>query len=251
VTVTAAPTPPGPPTPAPTPPPPSPAPAPAPTLPQSRLNVLAASSLAGALSALAPSETYSFADSDYLAGTLAKGAGGDVFAGVDDAAFQSLVRNGRIGKPVAFATSRLVLIVPRGRADHVAKLSDLAHKGIHFLVAKSSVSFGAQARAVLAKLHLSGAAKRATTTAETPGQIVADVIAGRTGAAFVYASDLTAATTTKLHVLTIPSAGHPAVTYEVAVVKKTKAQAAAQAYITKLLAPAAQAALRRRGFGKP
>lgn len=144
-----------------------------------------------------------------------------------------------------------MLIVPRGKADHVHKVSDLARRGIHFLVARSSVSFGAQARAVLAKLHLGAAAKRATTTTETPGQIAASVAAGRTAAAFVYASDLTAAAKAKLHVLSIPSAGKPAVTFAIAVVKKTSRLAAAQAYIAKILSPTARAALRHRGFGAP
>jgi len=251
VSVTAAPVQGGSPGPGAAPPSPGPLPSPAPAPVTPRIDVLAASTLGASLRAIDASETYSFADSDFLAGTLARGAAGDVFAGADDPAFEALVRSGRVVKPVAFATSRLVLIVPRNRADHVAKVSDLEHKGIHFLVGRSSLSFGAQARSVLSKLHLTAAAKRASTTTETPSQIAATVAAGETGAAFVYASDLTAAARAKVHVLTIPSAGRPAVTFEIAVVKKTTNQAAAQAYATKLLAPSAQAGLRHRGFGKP
>lgn len=87
-------------------------------------------------------------------------------------------------------------------------------------------------------------------TSQTPGQIAAQVAAGRTDAGFVYASDLTAAMTAKLHVVSIPSAGAPTVTFEVAVVRKTKNQSAAQAYVARILSPTGQAALRRRGFGR-
>jgi molybdate transport system substrate-binding protein len=215
-----------------------------------RIDVLAASSLAAALMAIDPPEVYSFAESDFLAGTLARGAAGDVFAGVDDGQFESLVRAGRIDKPVAFATTRLVVIVRRGRSARVHKVSDLGHKGIRFLVAHSSTSVGAQARSVLTKLHVKAVAKRAKSTAETAGQMAAAVASGSVDAAIVYASDLTAAAKAKVHLLSIPSAGQPAVRFVIAVVRRTTNRPAAEAYIAKMLAPSAPAGLRHDGFGR-
>jgi ABC-type molybdate transport system substrate-binding protein len=214
-----------------------------------RIDVLAASPLATALRAIDPRQSYAFADSDFLAGTLARGAAGDVFAGVDDARLRSLVRSGRIGRPVAVARTRLVLIVPRGSGARVGLFSSLGRAGVRLLVAKSTASRGAQARSVLAKLHDGGVLARARTTSETPAEIAADVAGRRADAAFLYASDLTAAEHARLRVLSVPSAGAPAVNFELAVVTKTRDRAAASAYVAKLLAPPAQAALRRRGFG--
>jgi molybdate transport system substrate-binding protein len=132
----------------------------------------------------------------------------------------------------------------------VSGIAGLERRGIHFLVAESTVSFGAKARSVLAKLHLTAALHRATTTSRTPGQIAARVAAGRTDGGLVYASDLTAAMRSRVHVLTIPAAGAPAVTFEIAVVRRTRNGAAAQAYVARVLSPTGQAALRRRGFGR-
>jgi hypothetical protein len=85
---------------------------------------------------------------------LASRSAGDVFAGADDAAYASLLRRGWIGTPVAVASTRLVLIVPR-RGKGVRKVSGLGRRGVSLLIARSSVSFGAGARTVLLRLHLS------------------------------------------------------------------------------------------------
>jgi molybdenum ABC transporter molybdate-binding protein len=249
VTITWTPPPPAPaPTPTPTTPaPPGPVPAPPATVP---LHVLVASPLAGAFRSIDRHETYSAGDSDTLARALASGAAGDVFAGVDDAAFASLVRSGRIGTPVAVASTRLVLVVPKRKGDSVKKLADLKHAGIRFLLARSGVALGAQARSVLARLHLSAAVKHATVTADTAGEMATRVAAGKADAALVYASDATKASKGKLRVLTVPAAGRPAVKFEIAVVKRTGQPAAVAAYIAKILSPAGQAALRSAGLGK-
>jgi molybdenum ABC transporter molybdate-binding protein len=215
-----------------------------------RLGVLAASSLAGALRALDGTEQYSFADSDFLARSLANRSAGDVFAGANDAAYASLLRRGRIGTPVAVASTRLVLIVPR-RGKSVRKVSGLGRRGVSLLIARSSVSFGAGARTVLLRLHLSAALRRATSTRDTAGQIAAQVAAGKADAALLYACDLTKAVRRKLRVLAIPAAAHPGVTFAIAVVRTSRYPAVASAYIAKVRSPAGQAALRRRGFGKP
>jgi molybdenum ABC transporter molybdate-binding protein len=216
-----------------------------------RIDVLAASQLAASLRAIDVAEEYSLADSDYLARSLAKGAAGDVFAGAYDSDFRTLVRDRRVAKPVAFATTQLVLIVARRRDRGIMKVSDLAHRAVSFLVATASVSFGAKARSVLAALHLGAAAQHATSTFDTPGQMAAQVAAGRAGAAFVYACDLSAEVKRRLRILTLPAAAHPTVTFDIAVVAGSRRRAGAAAYIAKVRSPAGQAALRRRGFGKP
>jgi ABC-type molybdate transport system substrate-binding protein len=181
---------------------------------------------------------------------LASRSTGDVFAGADDAAYASLLRRGRIGPPVAVASTRLVLIVPR-RGKDVRKVSGLGRRGVSLLIARSSVSFGAGARTVLLRLHLSAVLRRATTTPDTAGQIAARVAASKADAALLYECDLTKAVKRKLRVLAIPAAAHPGVTFAIAVVKTSRYPAPASAYIAKVRSPAGQAALRSGDSGSP
>jgi hypothetical protein len=122
--------------------------------------VLASSTLGPAFSQIDAAPEYSFADSDLLANSLRLGARADVFAAAGADQPQALARQGRIGRPVAFATTRLVLILPRANRRRVGSVYDLGRRGVRTLLGDASLSFGRQSRAVLSRLRVRTASTR-------------------------------------------------------------------------------------------
>jgi molybdate transport system substrate-binding protein len=111
--------------------------------------VVASSALQSAFVRIDAAPRFSFADSDLLANALRQGARGvDVFAGAGSAQCQALYRQRRTAKPVSFASTRLVVIVPRGNPGRVRSIAHLRRKDVSLLLSAASVSVGNQARAL-------------------------------------------------------------------------------------------------------
>jgi molybdate transport system substrate-binding protein len=81
-------------------------------------------------------------------------------------------------------------------------------------------------------------------------QTVAEVALGQADAGFVYITDAKAANG-KVAVLRLPANAKPAAKDYIAVVKASKHQAAAKAFVATMQTPSAQAKLRAAGFGLP
>ncbi len=79
-----------------------------------RLAVFAASSLREALPALDPTPEYQFGGSDRLAAQIRDGAQADLFASASPDVTQALYGDGLVETPVAFASNRLVVVLPEG-----------------------------------------------------------------------------------------------------------------------------------------
>ena len=77
-----------------------------------QIKVLAASSLTNVFPQIDSTPKYSFAGSDALAAQIRLGAPADVYAAANMTLPTSLYNSGLVEKPVAFATNKLVLVVP-------------------------------------------------------------------------------------------------------------------------------------------
>jgi molybdate transport system substrate-binding protein len=213
------------------------------------LSVMASTELEAAFPRIDAAPEYSFADSNLLANSLRLGARVDVFAGAGLQVPNELVRLGTIGRPVEFATTRLVLIVPRRNPGDVRGTSSLARRSVSLALGNPTLSFGAAAQAVLTRLHLGAAALRARDE-RTPQALVRAVANRTVDAGIVYAPDA-AAGGRRVRVLSIPAAGRPAVPIEIAVVRGTRNAAAAADFVAMVRSPRGRAALRAAGFGTP
>jgi molybdate transport system substrate-binding protein len=221
------------------------------------LTVSAAASLKEALTSCATTDSaatvrLSFAGSDELAAQIRQGVEPDVFAAANTKLPDALFAEGRVRKPVAFATNELVLAVPAG-SDKVRSVADLAGKGVTIAVGSASVPVGSYTRDVLSRLPAAQAsAIEANFRSNEPDVkgVVGKLTQGAVDAGFVYASDVNA-TDGRLTAIKLDPATEPTVTYGAAVVKGAKQPGAAGAYIAGLREGPCADALRQAGFGPP
>ena len=109
--------------------------------------VLAASSLTEVLPRIAPDAAYSFGSSNSLAEQIRRGAPFDVYFSASPLYTQALYQEGRLRKPVAFATNSLVVIVPRSNPARIKTIFDLAKRPkLKLVVAGPKVPIGLYTR---------------------------------------------------------------------------------------------------------
>ena len=221
------------------------------------LDVAAATSLRGALSAYADGfgqarVRLQFTGSDAIEEGIRAGERPDVFAAAEAEAPDQLFAEGLVEQPVLFAANELVLGVPR-RATAITRISDLARPGVTLAVAGARVSLGEYTDVVLDRLNAGTRDAILAHVAERPpdaGAVVDSVAAGRVDAGFVYISDVRASHG-RLRAITLPARLQPSVLYKAAVVRGTKHQAQAQAFVDGLRGPAGRDALAAAGFRVP
>lgn len=219
------------------------------------LVVSAASSLTDALPAYARSldgaVRFQFAGSDELAAQIRQGVKPDVLAAASPRFPEQLHAEGLVGRPVAFATNRLVLAVPRNGA--IRSLADLSSAGTTIAIGSPDVPIGSYTRDVLGRLGSARAhAILANVRSEEPDVkgIVGKLAQGAVDAGFVYVTDIGAADA-QLRGIALPARLQPQVVYEAAVVTGAPHPARARAFVAGLLGADAQAALKEAGFGAP
>ncbi|MGH2989231.1 MAG: molybdate ABC transporter substrate-binding protein [Solirubrobacterales bacterium] len=221
------------------------------------LVVSAAASLSEALPAYAESGGYegarfSFAGSDELAAQIRQGAAPDVYAAANTSLPEELHAEGRLERPVAFATNRLVLAVPAG-SDSVRSLTDLSEPDVRIAIGDENVPVGIYTREVLGRL---GAAESEAILANTRSNepdvlgIVAKLTQGAVDAGFVYRSDVSA-TEDRLEAIALPARLRPEVAYGAGVVTDAEHPAEAAEFVDGLLSADGQRALREAGFLPP
>jgi molybdate transport system substrate-binding protein len=215
-----------------------------------KLTIFAAASLTDAFREIDSHETYSFAGSNALAAQIGLGAPADLFASASPKYTQALFRRGLVDRPVAFASNRLVLIVPRANPAGIRSVHDLARKDVKLVVAAPAVPVGSYTRTVLRKLGLSSVLAKAVSQEADVKGVVGKVALGQADAGFVYVTDVKPVAA-KVSAIAIPAAGQPRVRYEIAVVSRSAHKAAARAWVGRVLAKQGQSALARAGFGKP
>jgi len=219
------------------------------------LTVSAASSLKEALTSCASSDPaatvrLSFAGSDELAAQIRQGVRPDVFAAANTKVPDALFTEGKVEKPVAFATNELVLAVPADSVE-VRALADLGDDDIAIAVGSESVPVGAYTRDVLGRLppaqEKAIVANIGSNEPDVKG-IVGKLTQGAVDAGFVYASDVEA-TDGAVRAIRLAPALRPDVTYEAAVVKGAKQPETARRYVRGLREGSCADALRQAGFG--
>ena len=221
------------------------------------LDVAAATSLRQALSAYADGfgqarVRLQYAGSDALAEGIRAGERPDVFAAAESESPDQLFTEGLVERPVLFAGNELVIGVPR-RARAITALSDLARPGVTLAVAGPRVSLGEYTDLILDRLNAGVRDAILDHVAEHPpdaGAVVESVASGRVDAGFVYLSDVRASRG-RLRAITLPARLQPSVLYKAAVVRGTKHQVQARAFVDGLRGPAGRGALQAAGFRVP
>lgn len=214
--------------------------------------VYAASSLRDVLPELVPGARYSFGGSDTLQLQVEHGAPADVFASASPKQAEALFAEKRCDRPLAFATNRLVLIVPRDGSGAVTSLDDLARGGHRLALGTAGVPVGDYTRALLAALHREDILRDNTVSQEKEvAGIVAKVALGSADAGFVYRTD-GVASRDRTRTIALPAGAQPPVSYLACAVRRDGARtAAARSFLERLRSDAGRAALRDAGFGLP
>jgi molybdate transport system substrate-binding protein len=191
--------------------------------------------------------TYNFAGSNTLVSQIQQGAPADVFASADMKNMQKLVDAGLVGTPVTFAKNKLEIAVAAGNPKNITGLADLAKPGVSVVLEAAGVPAGDYTRQVLAAKGITVTPKSLETDVKSA---VAKVTSGEADATVVYVTDVAAAGS-KVAGVTIPDAEQPSISYPIAVVKASKNQAAAQAFIDSAVSGDVQKALEAAGFIAP
>jgi len=220
------------------------------------LNVFAAASLTKAFDAAQQpltnahpglSVTYDFAGSNTLVAQIEQGAPADVFASADTANMTKLVNAGLVDTPVVFARNKLEIAVAPGNPKHITGLADLARPGVSVVLEAPGVPAGDYTRGVLGRLHIGVTPRSLETDVKSA---LAKVASGEADATVVYVTDVVAAGS-DVTGIAIPDPVQPSITYPIAVVKASRNQAAAQAFVDSAVSGEVQKALAAAGFLPP
>jgi molybdate transport system substrate-binding protein len=193
----------------------------------------------------------SFAGSDELAAQIRQGVKPDVFAAANMELPDRLFEEGRVERPVRFATNELVLAVP-GDGGAVAGIDDLRDGGVTIAVGADGVPVGDYTRTVLERLPAGeSSAILANVRSREPdvGGIVGKLTQRAVDAGFVYRSDVRSAGA-KLIAIELPDRLRPRIEYGVALVRGAPNRAGGQRFVDGLLEGAGAKALRDNGFGR-
>ena len=195
-----------------------------------------------------PGNTYSFGSSGTLATQITNGAPADVFMSANTTTPASLYAAGVVEKPVNFTRNTLAVVVPKANPAGIKSIYDLTKPGIKIDEAASSVPVGSYTVQVLNQMGLNAAIQANVVSQETSdANVVAKVALGQVDAGFVYLSDYVI-DPTHLTLIKVPAWAQPKITYAMAIVTKSPNQAAAQAWMDKVLSPAGQAIFVKDGF---
>jgi molybdate transport system substrate-binding protein len=200
---------------------------------------------------------FTFGGTDQIAAQIEQGAPVDVFAGASTKYGDQLKSDRLIEAPVAFATNRLMLVVPTSNPARIASGRDLERPGVKLVVAGPTVPAGAYTRTVVSTLdglYGAGYSKKVLANVvsnETDVESVATKVAqGEADAGFVYATDLRA-NPSGLTGIDLPAEAGAVATYPIAVVVATTRRRAATEFVDIVRGPIGQAVLRQAGFGPP
>ena len=231
------------------------------------LSVFAAASLAGAFGEIAGEfeRTHpglhvqiNLAGTQQLAAQIEQGARTDVFAAADDRWMKYLEAQGRLaGAPANFARNRLVVILPRTNPARIARLQDLARRGVKLVIGAETVPVGRYAREMFEKLANSPDFDAAysrrilsnvVSEEENVKLVVGRVQLGEADAGVCYRSDVTPAIARYVSVIEIPEASNVLAVYPIATLAAAPRAAEAAEFIAAVLSAKGQRALERHGL---
>ena len=231
------------------------------------LTVYAAASLTGAFRDLAAAYssqtpgmtiTLSFDASSALRAQIEQGAPADVFASADTSNPKVLADQGlAASSPTVFAGNTLVVIVPAS-GSKITSPMDLAAPGVRVVAAGDAVPITRYANQLLVKLaaqpgypadFAARVGANVVSREDNARAVVTRIELGEGDAAIVYATDARASS--RVRAIDVPSAARVPATYAAVVVKSSRYQAAAAAFLAWIASPAGQAILARYGFLPP
>ena len=212
------------------------------------LVIFAGSSMTTALPQIDSGNTYSFGSSGTLATQITNGAPADVFMSANTTTPASLFAAGVVEKPVNFTRNTLAVVVPAANPAGIKSIYDLTKPGIKIDEAASTVPVGSYTVQVLNQMGINAAIQANVVSKETSdANVVAKVALGQVDAGFVYLSDYVI-DPTHLRLIKVPAWAQPKITYAMAIVTKSPNQAAAEAWMQKVLSRAGQAVFVKDGF---
>jgi molybdate transport system substrate-binding protein len=222
------------------------------------LQVLAAASLTEAFTAMGDAfeaahpnvkVTFSFAASSALAQQVDDGAPADVIATADESNMKKVTDAGNAADPRTFARNRLSILVAPGNPKGITSLSDLADRGVVFVLCAPEVPCGSFGAAALAKAKVTAAS---ASLEENVKAVVSKVVLGEADAGIVYATDVKAAGD-EAQGVDIGIADDPSLeaVYPIAVTKQAKHADVADAWIDYVLSDEGKQTLSSYGFLAP
>ena len=207
--------------------------------------VFAAASLTEVFQELAPEARFNFAGSDELATQIREGARPDVYAAASPRFPRELHHEGLVEAPRAFATNRLVLIVPAANPAGIERLADAAAPGVKLVLGAEGVPIGDYARQAIASAGAEALLDNVVSLEEDVKGVVGKVSLGEADAGIVYATDAAAAGE-DVRTVALPVAVE--VTYPVAVVRPGDR---AERFLELLYSERGRRLLSAAGFGAP
>jgi molybdate transport system substrate-binding protein len=221
------------------------------------ITVLAASSLTQTFTTLAadfeaanPGVTVqtTFAGSGALVTQIQQGDPADIFAAAAAAPMTTLQTGGQLeGSSTNFATNTLEIAVPPTNPANIQTFADLAKPGVKLVICAATEPCGASSVAMekVEKVTLSPVALEPAVA-----NVLTAVSSGQADAGLVYKTDVLGSTG-GVKGITFADSGKVINTYPISVLKESKNQKVAQAFVEYILAAKAQAVLTKAGFGKP
>jgi molybdate transport system substrate-binding protein len=222
------------------------------------INVLAASSLTKAFTALAPQferahpgskVNLNFASSSTLAEQIQNGAPADVFASADPKNMKKLQDAGSVtGTPAVFAKNQMEIAVAPGNPHHVNSVGDLAKGGLIVVLCASEAPCGKYADQLLEQNHVTVEPKSRELDAKST---LTKVETGDADAAVVYVTDVKGASG-KVDGVAIPTGQNVVATLPIATLKDTENAALAEAWVDFVTSSATEQTLQQQyGFLAP
>jgi molybdate transport system substrate-binding protein len=220
------------------------------------LTVLAAASLTDSFTELGKAfevahpgtkVTFSYDASSSLATQADNGAPADLFASADQTNMKKVTDPGNATNPKVFAHNKLAILVQKGNPKKIQSLTDLARPGITFVLCAVEVPCGKYGAQALATAGVKAQPKSLEANVKA---VVTKVTTGQVDAGIGYVTDAKAAAATADGV-TIDDKDNVLAEYPIAVLKQSKNQNLAYAFLDYILGPAAQAVLARYGFTGP
>lgn len=225
------------------------------TAPTGKLTVFAASSLTGTFATLkgrfekahpGVNVVLSFGSSTTLADQITAGAPADVIATADQASISGPEKAGQLaGKPVEFATNKLIIAVPPNNPGGVTGVGSL--NKVSFVMCDVSAPCGAAGSQMLKNAGVSAQPKAFFPDVATT---VTQVELGEADAGIVYVTDAMGAGS-KVKAIPIPASDNVTNPYFIAAVKDSKQAQLAKDWDSLVTSQAGQSVLQRAGFGAP
>jgi molybdate transport system substrate-binding protein len=221
------------------------------------LTVLAAASLSGSFAELEQmfledhpdvDVLMAFDSSATLAGQVVEGAPADVLATADEQTMESAVAAGATdGRPTAFASNHLVLVVPDDNPAGIRSVADLDQKGVDYVVCVPSAPCG---HIAVAALDEAGIDSPAASEEADVKAVLSKVVLGEADAGLVYATDALEAGS---DVRTIEISTSPATStrYFVAALRDAADPGLARDWVDLLMSERGQKVMTDAGFGSP